>query len=110
MVCFHDVKQLLGRNLRGEMTATFHESMSIMDHDLIEGVARTLSLSTRDEVNKLKDALFPSLFCAAAKAADVPALEKLINSVSESVCVCVCVFACVCVCDASIAQTDFMTV
>lgn len=67
------------------MSASFHEAMSIMDHDLIEGVARTLSLSTRDEVNKLKDALFPSLLCAATKAADVPALEKLINSVSGGV-------------------------
>ena len=67
------------------MSAAFHEAMSIMDHDLIEGVARTLSLSTRDEINKLKDALFPSLLCAAAKAADVPALEKLLSSVSGGV-------------------------
>ncbi|KAK7505413.1 hypothetical protein BaRGS_00003158, partial [Batillaria attramentaria] len=73
-------RKMLSRNLRGEMTAVVQETMTIMDHDLIEGVARTLCLSTHEEVDKLKDALFPSLMCAAAKAGDIPALEKLMNS------------------------------
>ncbi|KAK7103427.1 L-asparaginase-like isoform X2 [Littorina saxatilis] len=70
----------LGRNLRGELTVTVKEEISLMDNDLIEGVARVLSLSTGEEVHRLRNALFPSLFCAAAKAGDVAALEKLANS------------------------------
>ncbi|XP_076442595.1 L-asparaginase-like isoform X2 [Babylonia areolata] len=73
-------KKMLARNIRGEMTVHVHDTSSIMDHDLIEGVARTLSLSTRAEVGSLKDALYPNLLCAAAKAKDIPAIEKLLSS------------------------------
>lgn len=72
---------MLGQNLRGEMTTVAQETLSFMDHDLIESVAQTLHLSTHEEVNKLKDALFPNLMCAAAKNSDIPALEKLIEAV-----------------------------
>ncbi|KAL8568265.1 hypothetical protein ACOMHN_040838 [Nucella lapillus] len=73
-------KKMLERNLRGEMTTQISDTTSIMDHDLIEGVARTLCLSTRGEVQKVKDALYPNLLCAAAKAGDIPAIEKLLSS------------------------------
>ncbi|XP_025104176.1 L-asparaginase-like isoform X2 [Pomacea canaliculata] len=76
-------KKMLGQNLRGEMTTVAQETLSFMDHDLIESVAQTLHLSTHEEVNKLKDALFPNLMCAAAKNSDIPALEKLIEAGSH---------------------------
>ena len=59
------------------------ESISLVDHDLIDSVARAMSLSTRSEISKLKDALFPTLLCAAAKAADIAAMEQLVSCVSS---------------------------
>ncbi|XP_048244492.1 L-asparaginase-like isoform X1 [Haliotis rufescens] len=70
-------RKMMSRNLRGEMTTSIQEEISIMDHELIESVARTLSLSSKDEIVKLRDALYPNLMCAAACTGDVQALEKL---------------------------------
>ena len=64
------------------MTTAFQDSASVMDSGVISDVARALSLSTTDEISKLREALFPTLFCVAARAADIGTLENLINSVS----------------------------
>ena len=76
---------MLSQNLRGEMSVKMDANASIMDHDLIDGVARTLTLSTSDEIKKLKEALFPTLFCAASKSGDIPAMEKMMASVSSDI-------------------------
>ncbi|XP_035826944.1 L-asparaginase [Aplysia californica] len=73
-------KKMLARNLRGELTTVTEEKLSISDSELIKSVARYMSLSTREEVNKVKEAIYPCLMCAAAQANDVPALEKLRSS------------------------------
>ncbi len=39
---------MIGRNLRGEMTTTNQVEISIMDNELIESVAKTLSLSNKE--------------------------------------------------------------
>ncbi|CAC5396771.1 ASPG [Mytilus coruscus] len=74
----HEKKRtMMSRNLRGEMKVVAKEDMSIMDFELIEGVAKTLCLSSKEEVVKLKDALYPNLMCTSAKTGDILALEKL---------------------------------
>ncbi|XP_059160299.1 L-asparaginase-like [Physella acuta] len=70
-------RAMLARNLRGEMTTMLGEQLSITDSELIDSVARYMSLSTSDEISKVKDAIYPCLMCAAAKSGDIPALEKL---------------------------------
>ncbi|KAL5008955.1 hypothetical protein ScPMuIL_014536 [Solemya velum] len=74
---FQKKRKMIKRNLRGEMTVVTKEEISIMDLEIIDSVAKTLCLSSRDEIVKLRDALYPNLLCAAAKIGDVPALEKL---------------------------------
>ncbi|XP_071159047.1 L-asparaginase-like isoform X1 [Mytilus edulis] len=70
-------RAMMSRNLRGELKVVVKEDMSIMDFELIEGVAKTLCLSSKEEVVKLKDALYPNLMCTSAKTGDILALEKL---------------------------------
>ncbi|KAK3093431.1 hypothetical protein FSP39_015649 [Pinctada imbricata] len=73
-------RKMMTRNLRGEMTVVRNETISIMDFELIDSVAKCLSISSTEEVNKLRDALYPNLTCAAAMAGDVQALQKLKES------------------------------
>ncbi|XP_022330735.1 L-asparaginase-like isoform X2 [Crassostrea virginica] len=70
-------RKFVKRNLRGEMTVVAKENITILDFELIETVARALSVSSTEEVKKLRDALYPSLMCAAAQTGDNQALEKL---------------------------------
>lgn len=70
-------RTMMSRNLRGEMKVVVKEDMSILDSELIEGVAKTLCLSSKEEVVKLKDALYPNLMCTSALVGDIQALEKL---------------------------------
>nr|XP_034325226.1 L-asparaginase [Crassostrea gigas] len=70
-------RKSMKRNLRGEMTVVAKENITILDFELIESVARALSVSSTEEIKKLRDALYPSLMCAAAKAGDNQALETL---------------------------------
>lgn len=70
-------RKFIKRNLRGEMTVVAKENITILDFELIESVARALSVSSTEEIKKLRDALYPSLMCAAAQAGDNQALEIL---------------------------------
>ncbi|XP_052699025.1 L-asparaginase-like isoform X2 [Crassostrea angulata] len=70
-------RKFMKRNLRGEMTVVAKENITILDFELIESVARALSVSSTEEIKKLRDALYPSLMCAAAQTGDNQALEKL---------------------------------
>ncbi|XP_022330741.2 L-asparaginase-like [Crassostrea virginica] len=70
-------REFVKRNLRGEMTVVAKENISILDFELIESVAQALSVSSTEEIRKLRDALYPSLMCAAAQTGDNQALEKL---------------------------------
>ncbi|XP_061173483.1 L-asparaginase-like isoform X2 [Saccostrea echinata] len=70
-------RKFVKRNLRGELTVVAKENITILDFELIESVARALSVSSTEEVKKLRDALYPSLMCAAAQTGDNQALEKL---------------------------------
>ncbi|KAF6350808.1 asparaginase [Rhinolophus ferrumequinum] len=72
----HSRKELLARDLRGEMTLPVSDECqpSLQSSTLGLGVTQLLSLTQADAV---RDALMPSLACAAAHAGDLEALQVL---------------------------------
>ncbi|XP_015976983.2 60 kDa lysophospholipase isoform X2 [Rousettus aegyptiacus] len=70
-------KELLARDLRGEMTLPVVDECQppLRGSALRLGVAQLLSLS--QELDAVRDALTPSLACAAARAGDLEALQAL---------------------------------
>ena len=52
-------------SLRGELTVP--QAALLKDMELFEAVARSLHLSSDEEMNRLKDVLFPTLLCSAVK-------------------------------------------
>lgn len=52
-------------NLRGELTVP--QPTIVKEMELIEALARSLHLSSSEDMDKLKDVLFPSLICSAVK-------------------------------------------
>ncbi|XP_068403255.1 60 kDa lysophospholipase isoform X2 [Eschrichtius robustus] len=70
-------KELLARDLRGEMTPPAVDELrpSLRSSTLGRGVAQLLGLS--QEADDVRDALAPSLACAAAHAGDLEALQAL---------------------------------
>ncbi|XP_070333613.1 60 kDa lysophospholipase isoform X1 [Odocoileus virginianus] len=76
-------KELLARDLRGEMTppAMDEPRPSLRGSALGRGVAQLLSL--RQEADEVWDALVPSLACAAAYAGELEALQVLVELGSD---------------------------
>ncbi|XP_054571400.1 60 kDa lysophospholipase [Eptesicus fuscus] len=71
-----DRKELLARDLRGEMTLPEADTCRPAPQSSLGlGVAQLLSLS--QEMDAVRDALTPSLACAAAHAGDLEALQAL---------------------------------
>ncbi|XP_055005151.1 60 kDa lysophospholipase-like, partial [Boleophthalmus pectinirostris] len=71
-------KWVLFKNLRGEMTdAAGEPKLCLSDSRFIQAIAKSLSLSCTEELGAVRDALTPSLACAAAKTGDIEALEAL---------------------------------
>ncbi|XP_060650177.1 L-asparaginase [Drosophila nasuta] len=68
-------KQMMQLNLRGELSTQF--TAKINDMDLIEGVARTLHLSSCKESDQMCSTFFPALVDAAVRAGDVAKLKSL---------------------------------
>ncbi|XP_036737914.2 60 kDa lysophospholipase isoform X2 [Manis pentadactyla] len=70
-------KELLARDLRGEMTLpTVDVCQPSLQHSLLgRGVTQLLSLS--QEAHAVRDALMPSLACAVARAGELEALQVL---------------------------------
>lgn len=52
-------------NFRGELTVP--QPSMVKENELIEALARSLHLSSSEEMDQLKDVLFPSLICSAVK-------------------------------------------
>ncbi|XP_064148015.1 60 kDa lysophospholipase [Loxodonta africana] len=79
-----DRKQLLAQDLRGEMTAPATERRpSLQGSPLGRRVTQFLSLSNSQELDAVRDALLPSLACAAAHAGDLEALQALVEMGSD---------------------------
>ncbi|XP_012502566.1 PREDICTED: 60 kDa lysophospholipase isoform X3 [Propithecus coquereli] len=74
-----DRKELLAKDLRGEMTPPTADERrpSLLGSTWGRGVAWLLGLSGSQEADAVLDALMPSLACAAAHAGDLEALQVL---------------------------------
>ncbi|XP_047201297.1 60 kDa lysophospholipase isoform X2 [Girardinichthys multiradiatus] len=71
-------KKLMSQNLRGEMIADLEGAkLCLSDNRFIQVIAKSLSVSCKEELEAIRDALTPSLACAAAKIGDTEALEAL---------------------------------
>ncbi|XP_029350285.1 60 kDa lysophospholipase isoform X2 [Echeneis naucrates] len=71
-------KKMMSQNLRGEMSADLAGAkLCLSDSRFIQVIAKTLSISCKEELEAIRDALSPPLACAAAKIGDIEALEAL---------------------------------
>ncbi|XP_073339369.1 60 kDa lysophospholipase isoform X1 [Pagrus major] len=71
-------KKMMSQNLRGEMSADLAGAkLNLSDSRFIQVIAKSLSISCKEELEAIRDALTPPLACAAAKIGDVEALEAL---------------------------------
>ncbi|XP_061699516.1 60 kDa lysophospholipase isoform X2 [Syngnathoides biaculeatus] len=81
-------KKMMAQNLRGEMTADLAGAkFSLSDSRFIQVVAKSLSISCKEELEAIRDALTPSLACAATKIGDIEALEAL-KEMGSNLCLC----------------------
>ncbi|XP_060117567.1 60 kDa lysophospholipase-like [Heteronotia binoei] len=73
-------RKMLNENLRGEMTVVLAGTrITLKDSRFIQGIAKYLYISCKEELEAVRDALTPALACAAAKTGDLDALKALQN-------------------------------
>ncbi|XP_051741588.1 60 kDa lysophospholipase-like isoform X1 [Ctenopharyngodon idella] len=74
-------KEMLCRNLRGEMTADLDGAkLSLRDSRFIQILAKSLNVSCNEhsqELDAIRDALTPTLVCGAAKIGDTDTLKAI---------------------------------
>ncbi|XP_048029317.1 60 kDa lysophospholipase-like [Megalobrama amblycephala] len=71
-------KEMLSRDLRGEMTADLDGAkLSLRDSRFIQVLAKSLNVSCNEELDAIRDALTPTLVCGAAKIGDTDTLEAI---------------------------------
>ncbi|XP_049917346.1 60 kDa lysophospholipase isoform X2 [Epinephelus moara] len=71
-------KKMMAQNLRGEMSADLAGAkLCLSDSRFIQVIAKSLSISCKEELEAIRDALTPLLACAAAKIGDIEAIEAL---------------------------------
>ena len=85
-------RKMIQTNLAGEMTVLdiqkrYSNSKSILEHvqeggrgeeqDLIMAIAQQLKVKTSEEMDAIKDVLFPSILCAAVYTGQTSKLEEL---------------------------------
>ncbi|XP_058605937.1 60 kDa lysophospholipase-like isoform X4 [Onychostoma macrolepis] len=71
-------KKMLSRNLRGEMIADLGGAkLSLSDSRFIQVIAKSLSISCKEELEAIRDALTPTLVCVASKIGDIEALDAI---------------------------------
>lgn len=80
-------RQMMKASIRGEMTVQFDEvnpKTLQLEHndnktlDLIEQVSRAMNLTSGEEMDNMKEILFPSLICSAVYLGDIAKLESLV--------------------------------
>uniref|UniRef100_A0A8C3J3S7 asparaginase n=1 Tax=Calidris pygmaea TaxID=425635 RepID=A0A8C3J3S7_9CHAR len=75
---WEEKRQMLSENLRGEMTVVpTGAKISLRDSKFIQVIAKSLSISSKEESEAVRDALIPPLACAAAKLGDTDALRAI---------------------------------
>ena len=62
-------------NLRGELTVI--REKNVEDITLVQAIANTLKVSTSDEMEKLRSALYPAIVCAISAKGDMRSLVQL---------------------------------
>ena len=72
-----DKRRMLRMNLRGELTQPDMKRLSLSDNNFLTTVAASLRVSSNTEMDQIKQSLFPSLMCSAAKLGDLDTLAKL---------------------------------
>ncbi|KAG9336555.1 hypothetical protein JZ751_002902 [Albula glossodonta] len=71
-------RKMLSQNLRGEMIADLEGAkLSLRDSRFIQVIAKSLSISCKEELEAIRDALTPTLACAASKIGDIEALDAI---------------------------------
>ncbi|XP_008330661.1 60 kDa lysophospholipase isoform X1 [Cynoglossus semilaevis] len=71
-------RKMMSQNLRGEMSVDMAGSkLCLSNSRFIQVIAKSLSVSCKEELEAIRDALTPPLACAAAKIGDTEALEAL---------------------------------
>ncbi|KAL0969082.1 hypothetical protein UPYG_G00222400 [Umbra pygmaea] len=71
-------RKMLSQNLRGEMIADLQGAkLTLSDSRFIQVIAKSLSISCKEELEAVRDALTPTLACAASKIGDLEALEAI---------------------------------
>lgn len=74
---------MMMRNLRGEMTVMHpDEDTENQDLDVVSAISRALRLSSRNDVERIKDLLVPTLFFTAVVNGDIKRLEEIFSNVS----------------------------
>uniref|UniRef100_A0A1B0EST4 asparaginase n=1 Tax=Glossina morsitans morsitans TaxID=37546 RepID=A0A1B0EST4_GLOMM len=68
-------KQMMQSNLRGELTSNSGPQME--EYDLVDAVARSLHLSSPQELSQLGATLFPAMLNAAVIAGDIQKINNL---------------------------------
>ncbi|XP_010779681.1 60 kDa lysophospholipase, partial [Notothenia coriiceps] len=78
-------KEMMAQNLRGEMSSNLAGAkLCLSDSRFIQVIAKSLSISCKEELEAIRDALTPPLACAAAKIGDIEALEALKEMVGNT--------------------------
>ncbi|XP_041828021.1 60 kDa lysophospholipase isoform X2 [Melanotaenia boesemani] len=71
-------KKMMAQNLRGEMSIELHgASLCLSNSQFIQVIAKTLSISCKEDLAAIRDALFSPLACAAVKSGDIDALKTI---------------------------------
>ncbi|XP_034714693.1 60 kDa lysophospholipase isoform X3 [Etheostoma cragini] len=71
-------KMMMAHNLRGEMSSDLAGAkLCLRDSRFIQVIAKSLNISCKEELETIRDALNPTLACAAAKIGDIDALKAL---------------------------------
>uniref|UniRef100_A0A4W5RS61 asparaginase n=1 Tax=Hucho hucho TaxID=62062 RepID=A0A4W5RS61_9TELE len=71
-------RNMLSQNLRGEMISDLQGAkLTLSDSRFIQVIAKSLSISCKEELEAFRDALTPTLACAASKIGDVEALNAI---------------------------------
>ncbi|XP_075592132.1 L-asparaginase 1 isoform X2 [Dermatophagoides farinae] len=78
-------REMVRTNLRGEMTVI--RERRVEDVSLVQAIASTLKVSTSDEIEKLRSALYPAIVCAITARGDV---ESLIQLKKNGIDLCAC--------------------
>ena len=65
-------------NLRGELSVI--REQKVEDVGLVQAIAHTLKVSTSDEMDKLRSALYPAIVCAISARGDLNNLVQLKKS------------------------------